>query len=215
MIKQLYHISLELDSPHSQIEIIQFIREILSLPEGLLGVVVEAGSFKGSSTAKFSLACDVVDRELIVFDSFQGIPENDEQHVQNIFGDLASFKQGDYCGTLEEVKSNVAKYGQIRCCRFVPGWFDETLPQFHEPIALAYVDVDLVSSTRTCITSLYPLLSEGGSLYSQDGHLPLVIDLMKDEKFWREGVGIEKPEIVGLGREKLLRIDKKFATQSI
>ena len=49
---------------------------------------------------------------------------------------------------------------------------------------------------------MYPLLSPGGAIYSQDGDFPLVIEVFKDEKFWIEEVGCDKvPEIVGIGNK--------------
>ena len=113
-----------------------------------------------------------------------------------------------YCGALEEVKANVAKYGKIDRCRFIQGWFDDTMPHFHEPIATAYIDVDLVSSTKTCLKYLYPLLAPGGILYSQDGHLPLVIEVFDDDSFWENEVGCKKPRMLGLGTSKLITVFK-------
>ena len=181
IIKQLYVISYRVGSPHTQDEMLSMIRTILSIPSESNGVVVEAGCFKGSSTAKFSLATDIVGRKLVVFDSFEGIPENEEEHDKDIFGGDAGFSQGDYCGSLEEVKSNVTKFGKIENCEFIKGWFDDTMPEFKEPISAVYIDVDLVSSTRTCLKYLFPLLENGGAFYSQDGHLPLIIDVFNDD----------------------------------
>jgi O-methyltransferase len=209
IVKQLDDISLNVDSRHTHDEILTFIRTILSLPPESNGVVVEAGCFKGSSTAKFSLATDIVGRKLVVFDSFEGIPENDEPHEKNIFGGPASFKKGQYCGTLEEVRANVTRFGKNNGCRFIKGWFENTMPDFKESVSAIYLDVDLASSTRTCLKHLFPLLGKGGILYSQDGHLPLVIDVYSDEGFWLEEVGCKRPSIQGLGKKKLLRIIKE------
>jgi O-methyltransferase len=82
------------------------------------------------------------------------------------------------------------------------------MPLFAEPVVAAYIDVDLVSSTRTCIKYLYPLLVPGGILFSQDGHLPLVVKLLKDEHFWRSEIGCPPPQMDGLGQQKLVRIVK-------
>lgn len=209
IIRQLYRISMAIESPHTQQEILCFIRTILNLPETSRGVAVEAGCYKGGSTAKFSLAADLAGRQLVVFDSFQGIPENDEPQQTNIFGLPASFAKGQYSGSLEEVRANVDRFGKLRCCRFVPGWFEDTLPHFKEPVSCIYLDVDLASSTRTCVKHLYPLLEPGGVLYSQDGHLPLVIEVLNDEDFWRREVGCRMPPISGLGQKKLIRIQKE------
>lgn len=46
--------------------------------------------------------------------------------------------------------------------RFIKGWFEDTMPVFNERIIAAYIDVDLASSTKTCLKYLYPLLVPGG-----------------------------------------------------
>ena len=82
------------------------------------------------------------------------------------------------------------------------------MPDFSKPIIAAYIDVDLASSTRTCLKYLYPLLFPKGVFFSQDGHLPLVIDVFSDEKFWEKEVGFNKPLIAGLGKKKLIKVIK-------
>jgi len=173
------------------------------VPPDTEGCKVEAGACKDGSTAKFSIATRLANRELVAFDSFEGIPEHDEPHDKNIFGGAPSF-EGNYRGALEEVKANVARYGQIDVCSFVQGWFEETMPSFSRPIAAIYLDVDLAASTRTCLKYLYPLLVPGGALYSQDGHLPLVIDVFSSNTFWHHEVGLAQPHIEGLGIRKLI-----------
>ena len=85
IIKKLYFITWFVDCSHTHIEIISFINTILSIPAHIDGCIVEAGCYKGGSTAKFSLAANLIKRELIVFDSFEGIPKNEEEHRINIF----------------------------------------------------------------------------------------------------------------------------------
>ena len=48
--------------------------KLLEIPPDVEGVVVECGCFHGGSTANLSLICDIVGRELIVYDSFEGLP---------------------------------------------------------------------------------------------------------------------------------------------
>ncbi len=208
LIKRFYAISYAVDCPHTQHEIISFVKTILSIPPNVKGCIVEAGCYKGGSTAKFSIAARMADRRLVVFDSFEGIPDNNEPHDKNIFGGRAGFRKGSYCGTLDEVKRNVRKMGELDSCKLIKGWFNDTLPKFSEPIAAIYLDVDLASSTRTCLKYLYPLLVPGGVLYSQDGHLPLVINVFRDDEFWEKEVGYPKPHIEGLGKQKLIKIVK-------
>ena len=208
VIRQMHIISARIYCPHTTSEILTYIRTILSLPDHSRGVVVEAGCFRGGSTAKFSLAANIAKRTLVVFDSFEGIPDNNESHEINIFGGKAEFRKGSYAASLEEVQENVKKYGNIESCRFIKGWFENTMPTFKEEIAAIYLDVDLASSTRTCIKYLYPLLEQGGALYSQDGHLPLVLELVNDDKFWLNEVGCSKPIIDGIWEKKLIRMVK-------
>ena len=178
---------------------------ILKFPRDHSGVVLEAGCYKGGSTAKLSLCAALTGRRLVVFDSFEGIPENDE--VQQDFTNTKSvFVKGQYAGSLEEVKRNIAEYGDPSVCEFVKGWFCDTLPGFKDPIAVAYLDVDLVSSTRDCLKHLHPHLVQGGTIFSQDGHLSNVIALLTDDTFWRTDVGVARPSMQGLGQRKLVAI---------
>jgi O-methyltransferase len=210
LVGKLYRTTAKVQSPHTQAEILAYVDDILTLPDGSPDVVVEAGCFVGSSTAKFSLAAARAGKTLVVFDSFAGIPENDEKHDTDHFGstDLPGFRAGDWHGELDEVKGNVTRYGEVGVCEFVPGWFDDTMPKFDRPIAAAYIDVDLASSTRTCIQHLFPLLRPGGSLFSQDGHLPLVTAVFEDADFWRGEVGCDPPTVERMGSGKLLRVRK-------
>lgn len=209
LVQKFYIISLNIDCPHTQEEMLGYVLTILTTPSTIKGCFVEAGCYKGGSTAKFSLVAKLANRRLVVFDSFEGIPENDEPHDKNIFGGPASFEQGDYCGTLDEVKANLSKYGNSDTCELTKGWFEDTMPNFRKPIAGIYLDIDLASSTRTCLKYLYPLLEPGGVLYSQDGHLPLVIEVFNDDQFWENVVGCQKPHVEGLGERKLIKIVKR------
>ena len=152
------------------------------------------------------------DTATVLAASLEGMPSNAEPHVRDIFGRPLGggrgFQQGDYSGTLPEVKRNVRRFGHIEVCRFMKGWFKDTMPRFKEPCAAIYLDVDLVASTRTCVKHLWPLLSIGGCLFSHDGHLPLVVDLFNDDRFWATEVGCKKPQIDGLGQRKLITIIK-------
>jgi O-methyltransferase len=208
LLLQFYRISLRVESPHRQSEILQFVAEILRSKGDGQGAFVEAGCYKGGSAAKFSLAARLAGRTLYLFDSFEGLPENDEQHGTTIFGDYPNFTSGKYSGSIEEVKQNITHFGAIEVCCFVKGWFEDTMTNFREPLLGVYLDVDLASSTRTCIKQLYPLLIPAGTLISQDGHLPLVINVFDDEAFWRDEVGVAKPVVKGLGKSKLISIRK-------
>jgi len=196
---------------HNQSHILQFLLAILELPDELHGCIVEAGAYKGAGTAKISHFASFKKRQLHVFDSFEGLPKNDEQHSISTQGYSIKdwFNEGNFAGSLDEVRKNVKDYGVAEIVTFHPGWFENTLPLFKEPIAAAYLDVDLAASTRTCLKYLYPLLVPGGVIFSQDGDFPLVIDVFKDKDFWMNEVGcLTIPPIEGLGK-KITIIRKK------
>lgn len=205
-LTSIYWISLNVDCPHTQQEILAIASAILQAPRALPGVLVEAGCFKGGSTAKLSLLAKISGRRLMVFDSFEGLPDNSESNQISMYGEKANFTKGTYRGTLDEVKTNVRAYGAIDECVFIKGWFDDTMPGFSESVLVAFIDVDLASSTKTCLKYLFPLLRPSGSLFSQDGHLPLVQEVFKNDDFWRSEVGRERPPMQGLGTDKLVRI---------
>lgn len=208
ILRRFYETTLGVDCAHTQDEMLRFAANILRVPAGVEGCVVEAGCFKGRGTAKFSVAAKLAGRRLLVFDSFEGLPVNSEQHRDSIFGERPDFSAGRYLGALEEVQHNVAVFGEPQVCEYLKGWFEQTMPGFSEPVVAAYLDVDLVSSTKTCLKHLYPLLQPGGYLYCQDAHLPLIIELLNDAEFWLREVGCDKPAIMGLGRRKLVRMQK-------
>ncbi len=186
---------------HTHAEITAVARAILDTPGTAPGVVVEAGCFKGGSTAKLSVAAHMAGRRLVVFDSFEGLPEVVAPEERG------SFYAGAYAGALDEVRGNVRQYGEIGACEFVKGWFNETLPIFSTPVVVAFVDVDLRDSLQTCLERLYPLLTPGGSIFSHDGHLPKCVDLMSHPELWA-GPGVPAPRTYGLGKKKLVRIQK-------
>ena len=172
------------------------------------GVIVEAGSFHGGSTAKFSLVARLCDRQFHVFDSFAGMPENAEEHGKSIYGREHHFPKGSHAVPFEEVKGNVARYGDASRVHYHKGFFSDTMPDFHEPVAAACVNVDLVQSTRDCYHNLYPLLSPGGIIISQDAHFPWIIDLFESDAFWEKELGIKKPAMPGLGVLKFVTVRK-------
>jgi len=212
--KRFMRVHDHVDCAHTHAEMETIVRAVFAVPASVQGCIVEAGCFKGGSTAKLSIVAKMTDRKVFAFDSFEGLPDNVENHGLTIYGEMPNFLKGRYEGTLDEVKDNVRRFGEIEACEFVKGWFERSMPQFHQPIAVAFIDVDLVSSTKTCLQYLYPLLVPGGSIFSHDGHLPLCTEAMDDDEFWAHTIGFPKPAMPGLGTTKLLRITKPIAASA-
>jgi O-methyltransferase len=209
LLRRFREISRRVESPHNGSHVLAFAVACCQRRD-LPGVLVEAGCFKGSSTAKFSLVAELIGKKLVVFDSFQGLPRNVEPHDRTINGRSIAgwFDGGNFRGTLDEVRENLARYGSLDACELIQGWFEDTVSSFGQPVSAAYLDVDLASSTRTCLRHLFPLLVDGGSILSQDGDFPLVIDVLGSDRFWRDEVGCEPPEMEGLGTSKVITIHR-------
>ena len=97
---------------------------------------MEAGCFKGGSTCKFSLLARQLNRNILVYDSFEGLPKNTEKHERSIYGYSIKgwFEGQNFCGTQEEVKSNIEQFGDSSVVQLIKGWFCDTLPSLSEKI---------------------------------------------------------------------------------
>ena len=190
---------------HSLAEILEVGAAVLDRRGQADLTVVECGCAKGSSTAKLSLTARRAGGRLIAFDSFQGIPVNDERHV-HLDGREIVFRHRAFRGTLSTVRRTIETHGAPEVCELRKGLFEQTLPDLQETIDVAFVDVDLLASVRTCLRELMPRLRSGGVLFSHDGHLRAVHELLASESFWIHEIGVPVPTIEGLGVRKMLRV---------
>lgn len=140
-------------------------------------VIVEAGCWRGGSTAKLSIIASLLGYKLLVFDSFEGV----ECQPGNKFS-------GSYAASISLVKRNVASYGEIDVCEFIPGWFSDTLASepVQHPVRGAYMDCDLAKGTKEILQGVLPSLVEDGVLCSQDFHIREVRTLLEGEDLWAE-----------------------------
>jgi len=186
---------------HSKDELLVPAFLILSMEGG--GAIIEAGAYKGAGTAKFSIIGRLSNRRLYVFDSFEGLPENDEPLAYTTMGYDKEFRGGEYSGTLDEVKSNVARFGEPDVCRYVKGFFSDSMPGFTEEVVAISCDIDLLMSYKDILTHMWSNLKSGGYLFSQDLHIPLVAEALENPTFWKEHLSIDEAP-------KLVRFTKRF-----
>ncbi|MEL7367538.1 MAG: TylF/MycF/NovP-related O-methyltransferase [Myxococcota bacterium] len=205
LLRRFIHITNHVRGYHTLAEMLEVSQAILRMSGRADLTVVEAGAGYGSSTAKLSWAVAEAGGRLLVFDSFRGIPPNDEVH-RHLDGRQVVFRRGAFTGRLAAVRRTIERFGVPEVCEFHKGWFEDTLADFTTPVDIALLDVDLLSSTQTCLRALYPRLRQGGAVFSQDGHLEAIVALMRDAEFWAS-LGVAKPQIRGLGTAKLLRLN--------
>ncbi|HUG67904.1 MAG TPA: TylF/MycF/NovP-related O-methyltransferase [Pirellulaceae bacterium] len=174
-----------------------------------VGPVVECGCYRGGMTAKLSLACAAAGRELYVCDSFDGLPKPRlygglYRHYANrgdligLFGEARQFEAGDYRAALPEVRENVAKFGNVDVCRFVPGPFAETLPKLDIRPAMVTIDVDLVESARDCLRWLWPRLV-GRRFFTHEAFYDTFMKGILDPSWWQATMNEDIPKVLGAG----------------
>ncbi|WP_438945595.1 TylF/MycF/NovP-related O-methyltransferase [Sediminibacterium sp.] len=147
------------------------------------GAFVECGVWKGGSMmaiAETLLALGVKDRELFLYDTFEGMTAPTEEDVDQLNRDAASQLKQDaskksesvvwaYSG-LEEVKQNIARTGYpANKIHFIQGDILKTIPT-HLPgtTSLLRLDTDWYESTKHEMEHLYPLLVSKGILIIDD-----------------------------------------------
>lgn len=168
--------------------------KIMETSPEVTGDIIECGTWKGGSAANLSLVCKLVGRKLRIYDSFEGLPEGEENDRE-----AKHYTKGDYSGCLEEVERNIERYGAIECCEFVKGWFKDTLPTLHEPVLLAFLDVDLEASLDICVRYIWPNLIDTGYMFTDEFVAIDYCALFYSEKYWDKYFKRVPPGLIGVG----------------
>lgn len=165
--------------------------KLFEIPKSVLGVVVECGCWNGGSTTNLSIISKIAGRSLIIYDSFEGLPDAE-------VGDHYAAK-GDYAGSMQTVTSNVSKYGEIGVCEFRKGWFDQTLQNHVEPIVLICADVDFQASLHDVVVNLWHHLFDQGYFFIDEYMLLYYCGLFWSESFWDKYFHCGPPGLIGSG----------------
>jgi hypothetical protein len=176
--------------------------QILNVPADVEGCVVECGTFKGGSATNLSVVCALCHRQLEIFDSFRGLPEpkgTDREHLLVSLNEVHTYAKGAWQGTLEEVKRNISRHGAIDVCNFNVGYFNETLPTFKSNCVLAFLDVDLTDSLETCLKYLWPLMRDGGHIFTHEAAHREIAAAFFDQEWWHSNLHCDPPGLVGAG----------------
>jgi len=154
-----------------RLENIEFcFREIVK--DNIPGDLIETGAWRGGATIFMrALLKDagINNRTVWVADSFEGLPQPDEEKYNADKGDIHHrFKE--LAVSLETVQENFKKYGLLdEHVKFLKGWFKDTLPVAPiEKLAMIRLDGDMYESTMDGLVHLYPKLSKGGYLIIDD-----------------------------------------------
>jgi hypothetical protein len=124
----------------------------------LPGLVAEAGVYKGGSAKLLATIFD--DRQVLLFDSFVGMLENDS-HEQG------THRIGDFSdSSLDSVQAYLQDNTN---CRFYPGWFPATAEFLtDEQFVMVHLDMDYYQSTQHGIDLFWPRIVSGGIMVLDD-----------------------------------------------
>ena len=153
------------------------------------GAIVECGVWKGGSmmaAALTLLRLGAADRELYLFDTFQGMPPPTREDVFSAYdgySPMRHWRRRADRGDARESAWHFVSAGEVRAAllstgypagrvHLVEGRVEDTLPaRAPDSIALLRLDTDWYESTRHELEQLYPRLSPGGVLILDDyGH---------------------------------------------
>jgi len=178
------------------------IKKILSIKKKKNLCIVECGCFKGSSTIALSIAAKIIGAKLIIYDSFEGLPSSEKSmgprsypHL-NLYG---YYRKGMYKGQLAEVIRNISIFGEISVCEFRKGLFETVLKKHKEKIQFLFLDVDLTTSTKSCIKYLWKKLDDNSYVYTDDACDLKVVSVWFDNQWWRKNLNETAPGFVGSG----------------
>ncbi len=144
------------------------------------GAIVECGVWRGGSmqaVALTLLAAGVSERELHLYDTFEGMPpptEQDRRHDGPSAAELlaTTSRAGVFWAVagLEDVQAGMAETGYpADRVRFHRGMVEDTIPQgAPEQIALLRLDTDWYASTRHELEHLYDRVPHGGVIILDD-----------------------------------------------
>lgn len=150
----------------------------------LEGDFVECGVWKGGSAMVIAYtlkALRVTDRDIFLYDTFEGMSEPTEHDMKNSTGDGNHVRKyweeqqkggiNEWCySSLDEVRSNLERTGYpMSQIHTVKGKVEDSIPNtIPKKISLLRLDTDWYESTKHELMYLYPILTDKGVLIIDD-----------------------------------------------
>ena len=177
-------------------------KKILLLDQNQKNFLVECGCYVGSSSVALSIFAKITGRKLIIYDSFEGLPEDMDDVGNRNYPHLkltGTYKKGMYKGSKEVVIQNLKNFGEFENCELREGFYNESLKKHKETIDFLFLDVDLVQSTTDCIKYLWKYLKDDGYIFTDDACDIDVVSIWFDNEWWLKNIGCKAPGYVGSG----------------
>ena len=145
-------------------------KRILNLPKND-GSIVECGCYQGASTVSLSIFSKIVGKNLIIYDSFEGLPEPKGTPDLHEFVGKGSFKSTGITDISNLLKKSGCESARLK---LVSGYFDESLTEDLKndlgfpKASIVNIDVDYYSSTIDVLNWIEDLLYDGSLIYFDD-----------------------------------------------
>lgn len=192
----------KIDSATSILSHLELVKKILSLSTNNNGYLVECGCYKGATSVTLSIAASITGRKLIIYDSFEGLPDDDIEITKRYYPHISltgKYEKGMYSGNFNEVKNNLKIYGELDDTILRKGFFSESLKSHKERIDFLFLDVDLISSTKDCIVHLWKYINDESFIYTDDACDIDVVRVWFDDNWWLKNISSKSPGYVGSG----------------
>jgi hypothetical protein len=199
-------------SPERVFALVNAVRWLVG--EGVDGAIVECGVWRGGSmmaVARTLLEAGVDDRDLYLFDTFEGMPSPTaaDRDFRGRPADATflrtrrSADSSNWCrATLPEVRANLATTGYPAArLHYVKGRVEETVPESApDRVALLRLDTDWYVSTKHELVHLWPRLAPGGVCIIDDYGYWAGSQQAVDEYFAEQGIRVLMHRVDTTGR---------------
>ena len=179
------------------------------MARGVPGDLIETGVWRGGATIFMRAvlrAHGVIDRNVWVADSFEGLPEPDAVkypiEAKAHQGAVMRKTYNHFAVDINDVRRNFAAFDLLdERVRFLKGWFKDTLPAAPiKTLAVMRLDGDYYESTMDGLINLYDKLSVGGYAIIDDYGEDSWTYCRRAVDEFREQRGIDEP---------MIRVDSK------
>ena len=147
---------------------IQLVLRELEKTKDLAGDVVEFGCFVGTTSVFMAKQLEAWsgEKELWLYDSFEGLPEKSRQDENSLGVD---FKKGELLATKKQLVVNLRKSGVKKLPKITKGWFSELKPeQVPAKISFAFLDGDYYRSILDPLELIWQKLESGAIVVADD-----------------------------------------------
>lgn len=130
--------------------------------EGVQGDFAELGVWRGNTSAVLSHYAKLQDRQVFLFDTFEGFSANDLKGVDAVHA------AGAFQNTSVDLVQKIV--GNPDCCHIVQGYFPGSLKPEHagRTYAAVSLDCDLYEPMKAGLEFFYPRMAKGGIFFLHD-----------------------------------------------